>query len=93
MGAFIMGGIVGAAAVLVLSRNYKIMAATNLNQWVDSAVNVLKNTAMNRLDRAGKSEREADVDLSMVEQMINRDETLRSQVDQILREDAKSTPH
>jgi hypothetical protein len=91
MGAFIVGGIIGAAAVMILSRNHKLMAAANLNRWVGSAKSTLMNAAMNRMDRAGKNRKEADADLGMVEQIVNRDEELRSQVDQILNEDAKDT--
>ena len=76
MSAFIMGGIVGAAAALYFTRgnNRRWLSATNLNQVVDTAKNAIQQAAVDWLDQQAKVRKQQDsgADANQIEQMVNQ---------------------
>lgn len=100
MGTFLFGGIVGAAAVVYLSRSnnrkdFNLMSSMNLDQVLSSAKNTIQNAAMGQMDKSSSRQksREADADLGTVEKIVNEDPQLRSEVDEIMSESSKESSY
>lgn len=83
---FLLGTIVGAASVLYLNRNNKTIVASfsqlgdTMNKFMDRA---MINLADKNMNQAGRRNTES---LNDLEDLVNRDPQVRSEVNQILKQ-------
>ncbi|MDB5053786.1 MAG: hypothetical protein JWM44_1836 [Bacilli bacterium] len=94
MGMFLLGGIVGAAAVVYINRNNMMMSNfSNAGQSVGNMMDKAKtkfssmNMGMNRdTEKSNQNSTQSNdkTDLSKVEEIVNKDPNLKSKVDEIL---------
>jgi thioredoxin reductase len=94
MSSFVVGGIVGAAAAIYMSRNNKpIMyslsqAGESVNKMMDTAMNKMK--VMTDKQSAGQYTDTAG-GLDKVEEMAEKDPQVKQKVDEILEENTSSS--
>jgi hypothetical protein len=92
MSSFIMGGLVGAAAVVYLSRNNKPMAFDNFNQVMGRTKNTMMDFATSTMNRGMNMSSEMSkntaedkrADLDKVEKIVNEDPKVKAEVDKIM---------
>ncbi|PYI54967.1 hypothetical protein DLM86_10490 [Paenibacillus flagellatus] len=93
MGAFLLGGIVGAAAVVYWNRNRTMSFAGLSSQAGDVVGKVVKSAAKPASTTTTTFDKSADASrgLDKVEELIQQDPTVKKQVDEIL--DKSDSPY
>jgi Sec-independent protein translocase protein TatA len=101
MGMFLLGGIVGAAAVVYINRNNMMMsnfsnAGQSVGKMMDNAKTKFSsmNMGMNRdSEKSNQNSTQSNekTNLSKVEEIVNKDANLKSQVDEILENNNQSS--
>lgn len=90
MGAFLLGGIVGAACVMYLSKNKGMMitswdqAGQTVGKMMKTAKHSMQHAAMGALDSTLSRKTEKQSDMEQIEQIVNEDPELKNQVNKIL---------
>jgi Sec-independent protein translocase protein TatA len=101
MGTFLLGGIVGAVAVVYMNRNNGMSMSNlaNAGQTVGNMVNKAKsnfsnmnsNMGMNSNQKTTTDQSNESADFSTVEQIVNKDPELKNKVDEILADGKQNT--
>jgi hypothetical protein len=102
MGMFLLGGIVGAVAVVYMNRNNGMSMSNlaNAGQSVGNMVNKAKSNFSNMSSNMGMNSNRSNpttdqsneyADLSTVEHIVKKDPELKNTVDEILADDKKSS--
>lgn len=97
IGAFMLGGIIGAAAVVYLTRNNNMMTMSSMNQpgqmlssAMGNARQKIQDTAMKAMDMTMNRSSQKAADMQQVEQIVNEDPALKQQVDEIINTSSRS---
>jgi len=98
---FWMGGLIGAAAAIYLSRNRGMlmtsMQSGNMGRVMNTAKSALQGAAMKAMDATltrkmnASSQMDQAADMAKVEQIVNEDPALKQTVNEILSEDKTSS--
>ncbi len=99
MSSFVVGGLVGAAAVMYFSRNNKSMALGSLNQVMGRTKNSMMDFASSAMSQGmnknmsshkqSKADKQAGLD--KVEKIINEDPSVKAEVDKIMMSSQNNT--
>lgn len=97
MGSFVVGGLLGAAAVMYLNsgnRQLKMSSLGGAGQMIDNMVDKARSRMMNPDHRSyygGTTQSNASGGLNQVEKIIKEDPALEAEVSQIIKEGETSS--